>query len=202
MKTCTMNLKYTSHVFNYHSERHLYTQYMYTQYMYTQYMYTQYMYTHNTEKSGIMHLRKRTIERSNIRFAIGDREIPMVAEYKYLGCAIDEFLDLNSMVECRARMGRSALSMWIQRCRSCVGDLHIGTYRKLMAAMVDTVVMYGAEVWGCLGKLQIVEHLQMRSRIPDVSGCEQIPSQDSARNGDGRTTFSVGGQNQMHAVLV
>ena len=26
MRTCTMNLKYTSHVFNYHSERHLYTQ--------------------------------------------------------------------------------------------------------------------------------------------------------------------------------
>ena len=70
-----VNLKYTSHVFNYHSERHLYThntctyntcthtihvhtqhmythntctQYMYTQYMYTQHMYTQYMYTHNT----------------------------------------------------------------------------------------------------------------------------------------------------------
>ena len=55
-----VNLKYTSHVFNYHSERHLYTrntcthtthvhtQHMYTQYMYTQYMYIQYMYTHNT----------------------------------------------------------------------------------------------------------------------------------------------------------
>ena len=50
----------------------------------------------------------------------------------------------------------------MQRCRSSVGDLHIGTCRKLMAAMVDTVVMYGAEVWGCLGKLQIVEQLQMR----------------------------------------
>jgi hypothetical protein len=31
-----------------------------------------------------------------------------------------------------------------------------------MAAMVDTVVMYGAEVWGCLGKLQIVQQLQRR----------------------------------------
>ena len=38
----------------------------------------------NMEKSGIMHLRKRTIKRSNIRFVIGHREIPMVAEYKYL----------------------------------------------------------------------------------------------------------------------
>ena len=59
-------------------------------------------------------------------------------------------------------MGRNALSMWMQKCRSSVGDLHIGMYRKLMAAMVDIVVMYGAEVWECLGKLQIVEHLQMR----------------------------------------
>ena len=32
-----------------------------------------------------------------------------------------------------------------------------------MVAMVDTDVMYGAEAWGCLGKLQIVEDvLQMR----------------------------------------
>ena len=64
----------------------------------------------------------------------------MVAEYKYLGCIIDEFLDLNSMVEChsRATMRLNALSMWMQRCRSSVEDLHIGTYRKLMAAMVDT----------------------------------------------------------------
>ena len=31
-----------------------------------------------------------------------------------------------------------------------------------MVAMVDTVMMYGAKVWGCLGKLQIVEQLQMR----------------------------------------
>ena len=52
--------------------------------------------------------------------------------------------------------------MWMQRCRFSVGDLHIGTYRELMAAMVDTVVMYGAEVWGCLGKLKIIEQLQMR----------------------------------------
>ena len=55
-------------------------------------------------------------------------------------------------------MGRYALNMWMQRCRSSVGDLHFGTYRSLMAAMIarDTVVMYGAEVWGCLGKLQIM----------------------------------------------
>ena len=37
---------------------------------------------------------------------------------------IDEIQDLNSMIECRARMERSELSMWMQRCRSSVGDLH------------------------------------------------------------------------------
>ena len=31
-----------------------------------------------------------------------------------------------------------------------------------MAAIGDTVVMYGAEVWECQGKLQIVKQLQMR----------------------------------------
>ena len=63
-----------------------------------------------------------------------------MAEYKYLGCMIDEFLDLSSMVECRARMGRNALSMWMQRCRPSVGDLHIGTHRKLRVAVVDILL--------------------------------------------------------------
>ena len=44
-------------------------------------------------------------------------------------------------------MGRNALSMWMQKCRSSVGDLYnvIGICRTLMAAMMDTVVMYEAK---------------------------------------------------------
>ena len=70
----------------------------------------------NTEKSRNMHLRKRTIERSNIQFAIGDRYQWSLSKNTLDVRMIDEFLDLNSMVECRARMGRNALSMWLQRC--------------------------------------------------------------------------------------
>ena len=33
----------------------------------------------------------------------------MVTEYKYLGCVVDEFMDLNAMVDDRAEAGRRAL---------------------------------------------------------------------------------------------
>ena len=33
----------------------------------------------------------------------------MVTKYKYLGCFIDEFLDLNAMVDDRVEAGRRAM---------------------------------------------------------------------------------------------
>ena len=35
-------------------------------------------------------------------FSIGGEVIPTVTEYKYLGCVVDEFMDLNAMVDDRA----------------------------------------------------------------------------------------------------
>ena len=38
-------------------------------------------------------------------FSIGGEVIPMVTKYKYLGCVIDEFFDLNAMVDDRVEAG-------------------------------------------------------------------------------------------------
>ena len=42
-------------------------------------------------------------------FSIGGELILVVTEYKYLGCVIDEFTDLNAMMDDRAETGRRAL---------------------------------------------------------------------------------------------
>ena len=40
---------------------------------------------------------------------IDNEEIPMVEQYKYLGCVVDEHLELKDMVEKRVLAGRKAL---------------------------------------------------------------------------------------------
>ena len=43
----------------------------------------------------------------NFQFRVS---IPIVPSYKYLGCEIDEFLDLNLMLEKRVESGKAALN--------------------------------------------------------------------------------------------
>ena len=42
----------------------------------------------NVAKCGIMHARKKTVERSNLKFVIDVEEVPVVSTYKYLGCIV------------------------------------------------------------------------------------------------------------------
>ena len=51
----------------------------------------------------------------------------------------------------------------LQRCRACVGELRRGTFGKLLEMLVESVVMYGAEVWGCCRQLGEVEQVQLRA---------------------------------------
>ena len=37
-----------------------------------------------------------------------------------------------------------------------------GAYRKLMGMLVDSVLLYGAEVWGCCRQIQAVEQVQLK----------------------------------------
>ena len=46
----------------------------------------------NVEKSGIMHVRRRVVERCKFEFLIEGQRVPMVSSYKYLGCIIDEHI--------------------------------------------------------------------------------------------------------------
>ena len=62
----------------------------------------------NVEKSAMMHMRKKRVDRCAATVQIGMNEIPWVSSYKYLGCVIDEFLDCSEMVEHRVKLGSQA----------------------------------------------------------------------------------------------
>ena len=57
-------------------------------------------------KSGIMHMRKKMVERCEVEYKVDGEVIPMVSSYKYLGCVVDEHLELKEMVEEKAAEGR------------------------------------------------------------------------------------------------
>ena len=77
----------------------------------------------NVSKSGIMHVRQKRVARTDVQFVIDNEEIPMVEQYRYLGCVVDEHLELKSMVEERAIAGKRALGAWFHRCRTELGDV-------------------------------------------------------------------------------
>ena len=78
-------------------------------------------------------------------FPSGGEVIPVVTEYKYLGCVVDELMDLNAMVDDRAEAGRRALGSLLRGVQSAVGVLFGYTFKKLLDSMVQPVLLYGAE---------------------------------------------------------
>ena len=82
---------------------------------------------------------------------MNDEDIKVVTEYKYLGCVVNEQLNCSRMVEEKANAGAKALSDWLRRCRVTVGDLRGKLFLKLLEMLVDSVLLYGAEVWGSCG---------------------------------------------------
>ena len=103
------------------------------------------------------------MERADVRYVIDNVEIPVVSQYKYLGCVIAEHLELNDIVEEKAMAGKKALGAWSSQCRVELGDINVGTFRKLMTSLMESTMLYGAEIWGCNRNLEGVEQTQLRA---------------------------------------
>ena len=98
--------------------------------------------TINVAKSGIMHFYNRKVGRCDMTYEVDGETIPMVSCYKYLGCIIDEHLDLKEMVVDRAEAGRRALGACFQRYRAEIGNMTVGKFRKLMGSLIESTLMY------------------------------------------------------------
>ena len=114
----------------------------------------------NVAKCGIMYIRKKNVARCEVKYEVDGEAIPMVSSYKYLGCVVDEHMDLKEMVEDKAEARRRALEVCLLRCRSEIGDVAIGIFRKLMESLVKSGMLYGAEIWGCRN-LESIEQVQL-----------------------------------------
>ena len=61
----------------------------------------------NGEKCGVMYMRRKGVKRTENKFYMGEEEIAIVEEYKYLGCIVDEHRQCRRMhmVEESAKAG-------------------------------------------------------------------------------------------------
>ena len=117
----------------------------------------------NADKCGVMHIRIRGVRRTTFSFSVGGDMVGVVQRYKYLGCIVNEHMDCREMVGERAKAGRGAPSAWLGRCRVSVGEVKGRTFVKLLEALVGSVLMYGAEAWGCCRQLNGIEQIQLQA---------------------------------------
>ena len=110
-----------------------------------------------------MHMRKKGVKKTDEKFSIDEGAIEVMDHYKYLGCSLTEHLEYKVMLEERAKAGSRAMAAWLSRCRMSVGEVKGETFIRLMEALVQSVLLYGAEVWGCGRKLGAVEQVQLRA---------------------------------------
>ena len=89
-----------------------------------------------------MHISRMGVKKTVDRFCVGGKEIGVVEEYKYLESVVNEYLRMG---EERGRVGAKALSDWLRKCRAAVGEV---TIVRLLELLVESVLLYGAEVWG------------------------------------------------------
>ena len=68
---------------------------------------------------------------------------------------------MKEMVEEKAAAGRRALSAWLNRCKAEVGDVRVGSFKKLMSTLVDSTMVYGVKIWGWMRNLDTIEQVQL-----------------------------------------
>ena len=155
----------------------------------------------NVSKCGILHTRKKGVERTEMSYSINGEELLLVSNYKYLGCTVHEHLDLDDMVEDKDVNGKKGLGGWFQWCNVKMGEVEIGTFMRLMSSLVESTMMYGVEIWGCNRNMETLQQVQLKAaRLFFWRG--HPPPKRVPAVGAGRPTSGLAGQAQMCYILV
>ena len=83
------------------------------------------------EKSKIVHFRRKTLPKTSFEFKVGCNTLEVTDSYTYLGIIFDEFLTFEKCAKTLSDSAGRALSA-----------------TKLYYAGVNTILDYGASVWG------------------------------------------------------
>ena len=103
--------------------------------------------TINNSKTKVVHFRNITVPVTKHAFKIGGSDITVESKYKYLGLYLDQHLDMSVTVNYVAKAAQRALGLLIAKDK-CHGGMPIEIFTKLYDTLVQSVINYGAMVWG------------------------------------------------------
>ena len=133
----------------------------------------------NTDKSKIVHYRKKSLDQSNFMFKYGNSNLSYCKEYKYLGCTLSQHLDFTDTASILSKASSRALGSILSKYKYFKG-LDYNTFTKLYNTCVCTVMDYSSEIWGYkqYDKCDSVHNRAMRAflgvhrftSVPAISG--------------------------------
>ncbi len=100
----------------------------------------------NTRKSNIVHFRKPSQPRSSFKFVLGNTELNIVGQYKYLGIILNEFLDYDVTAQVLSDAANRAFGSVINKYKS-INGLGYYTYTILFQSGVYPILDYSNEIW-------------------------------------------------------
>ena len=115
----------------------------------------------NKQKTKVMHFRKSRKQKSKFDFHLGDTELEMVCEYKYLGVLINEHLNYNSNADLLSKAAGRALGSVISKFKY-MKDMGFQTYSTLFETCINPILNYGSEIWG-VNDYQCCDRIETRA---------------------------------------
>jgi hypothetical protein len=114
----------------------------------------------NINKSNIIHFRRKQRDQTVYNFKLGDQDLSLVNEYKYLGFYLDEFLDFSTGAKYLSEAASRATGSMISKFKS-LKNVGFTTYMKLYHSSVVPIMDYASEIWG-FGKFNSCNIIQNR----------------------------------------
>jgi hypothetical protein len=101
----------------------------------------------NTDKSKVMHFRKKRQAKTRVEFVVDDLPLELVRFYKYLGVHFDEHLTFKENASFLSAAADRALGALIAKYKSN-NNMSFFTYQKLFENCVAPILDYGSHVFG------------------------------------------------------
>ena len=101
----------------------------------------------NFNKSKIVHFRPKSFLQTAHEFHCGSESIEVVSQYKYLGLILTEFLEYNVTTKIVSQSAGRALGLLMSKDKA-FGGMPFECYSKCYDALVQSVINYGAAIWG------------------------------------------------------
>lgn len=92
--------------------------------------------TINSEKTQVVHFRKKSDSQSNYTFQFGSVPLKFICYYKYLGFVFDENMKFTEGRKILAESAGRALGSVLSKMKSCT-DLGFSTFTQLYKSLVD-----------------------------------------------------------------